>query len=69
MEEEAEITCPFCGEEISILVDCSLGPHEIQADIQEQAQDYIEDCSVCCRPIHLQIRCADGALVSVDASR
>ena len=32
--------CPYCGEMISIIIDCSV-PH----------QNYIEDCQVCCRPI------------------
>ena len=32
--------CPYCGQLIDLLVDCSLG-----------MQEYIEDCSVCCRPI------------------
>lgn len=56
--EEAEIRCPFCGEDITVLIDCSVDD-----------QDYIEDCSVCCRPIRIRARCADGELVSLDASR
>jgi len=35
--ETVELQCPFCGEIISVLVDCSLGD-----------QSYVEDCSVCC---------------------
>jgi len=42
--EPVDITCPYCGEPISLLVDCSAG-----------SQEYIEDCSVCCRPIRLLI--------------
>ena len=38
------ISCPYCGETIEIIVDCSI-----------QDQDYIEDCQVCCRPINLHI--------------
>ena len=37
---EEEIECPNCGEFIVVVIDKSI-------DIQE----YIEDCSVCCRPI------------------
>jgi hypothetical protein len=33
--------CPYCAEPIEIYVDPGGGEH----------QDYIEDCSVCCRPI------------------
>jgi len=32
--------CPYCGEKIELLVDCSV-----------ENQEYVEDCSVCCRPI------------------
>jgi len=38
------IDCPYCGEDIEIIIDCSI-----------DSQDYIEDCSVCCRPINLTI--------------
>jgi hypothetical protein len=56
--EEAEIQCPFCGEGISVVVDCS-----------EARQSYIEDCSVCCRPIQIEAICEDGALVEVNVGR
>ena len=36
--------CPYCGETISLLVDCSDGD-----------QSYIEDCQVCCRPIQVRL--------------
>ncbi len=35
-----KIDCPYCGESIEVLIDCSISE-----------QDYIEDCQVCCRPI------------------
>jgi len=38
------IQCPYCGETIELLLDCSIGE-----------QNYIEDCQVCCRPISLDI--------------
>jgi hypothetical protein len=45
-----DISCPYCGESIEILVDASAGD-----------QSYIEDCQVCCRPITLSILIdADG---------
>jgi len=37
---EKTIQCPYCGENIDILVDCSIDD-----------QEYIEDCQVCCCPI------------------
>ncbi len=42
MLEEIGLYCPYCGEPITVLVDAS-----------EQAQEYIEDCEVCCRPMLL----------------
>jgi len=36
---EHEFTCPYCGEEISMVLDLSVG-----------RQTYIEDCEVCCKP-------------------
>ena len=38
------IDCPYCGEAI-----------ELGIDTGENDQDYIEDCYVCCRPIHLSV--------------
>ncbi|GHE42205.1 hypothetical protein GCM10007167_25090 [Vulcaniibacterium thermophilum] len=47
-----EIVCPHCGERITVFVDDSAG-----------AQRYVEDCSVCCRPIELEVTLdADGEL-------
>ena len=40
---EKQITCPFCWESITILVDPS------------ESQTYTEDCFVCCRPILIQM--------------
>ncbi len=37
---ETQISCPYCGEALTVLVDPS-----------EVGQEYIEDCQVCCRPI------------------
>ena len=41
---ERNISCPYCGEQISVLVDNSL-----------PEQRYVEDCQVCCRPIVLDV--------------
>jgi len=41
---EHPIQCPYCGETITVLIDCS----------EEDAQ-YIEDCQVCCRPIGFHV--------------
>jgi hypothetical protein len=49
---ECEIICPHCGEAFSLQIDTSLSE-----------QSLIEDCSVCCRPISLTIRCQPGEIV------
>ncbi len=49
------ILCPYCGEAIDVLVDPSVAH-----------QEYIEDCSVCCRPIVVTARVSAGEVVSVD---
>lgn len=50
------ITCPHCGETIEVVLDLS-----------EPEQCYLEDCSVCCRPIMLRVSAADGELLELDA--
>jgi hypothetical protein len=54
--ETVRIPCPYCGESIEILVDCT-------QDIQE----YIEDCEVCCSPIRLTIQAGGQQGVEVVA--
>ena len=44
LERIVEIYCPYCGEPVELLVDCSAGP-----------QDYVEDCQVCCRPMEVRV--------------
>lgn len=46
--QEQEIYCPYCGEAISMLIDCSI-----------LEQSYVEDCQVCCQPILLNIAIDD----------
>ncbi|WPE18178.1 CPXCG motif-containing cysteine-rich protein [Candidatus Thioglobus autotrophicus] len=42
--QQHSIMCPYCGEFIDLDIDCS-----------EIEQSYIEDCSVCCRPINIHV--------------
>ena len=55
---EINISCPYCGESISVLVDDSL-----------PEQNYIEDCQVCCRPIVLDVVVDMEGDVAVSAGR
>jgi len=54
---ETEITCPHCGESFPLEIDTS-----------QSEQSIIEDCTVCCRPINLTIRCRPGEIVDLSES-
>ncbi|MGB5941264.1 MAG: CPXCG motif-containing cysteine-rich protein [Leeuwenhoekiella sp.] len=47
--------CPYCWEEISMLLDPSV------------SNTYIEDCEICCNPIQLTIEFFDGELTGFRA--
>lgn len=44
MQQVISQYCPYCGEPIELLIDCSV-----------TQQKYIEDCQVCCRPIEIEV--------------
>lgn len=44
-----QVRCPYCGEFIALRLDGSAGD-----------QSYVEDCSVCCRPIEVRLSRAAG---------
>jgi hypothetical protein len=50
------IECPYCAEAIEIVVDTSI-----------EQQQYVEDCSVCCRPLHMTIQVSDSGDIQVQA--
>ncbi len=50
------LTCPYCWERIEVALDGSV-----------EAQEYVEDCSVCCRPIVIRYRLAPGGAVELEA--
>jgi hypothetical protein len=50
--------CPYCGEEISMILDLSV-PNQV----------YIEDCEVCCNPIEISYTAEDDDLTSFHAKR
>ena len=53
--QSASLQCPYCGEQIEVLIDCSVS-----------RQEYIEDCSVCCRPIIISVETSQGEVVSIE---
>ncbi|MBO2544025.1 CPXCG motif-containing cysteine-rich protein [Salegentibacter agarivorans] len=48
--------CPYCWEEISVLLDPSVS-----------SQTYIEDCENCCNPIEIRVSFENGELTSYEA--
>ena len=50
--------CPYCGENISMLIDLNFNN-----------QFYTEDCEVCCRSIEINFTAVDGAIESWEVSR
>lgn len=56
--EEIEMSCPYCAAVISMLIDPSV-----------EAQQYIEDCEVCCRPIVVRCTVQEDGQLNVHAQR
>ena len=52
LEEEYFFTCPHCWEEISMLLDISV-----------PRQDYVEDCEVCCNPLHIFYQADEDGII------
>jgi len=48
--------CPYCWEEISMLLDSSV-----------RKQTYIEDCEICCNPIEISVSFENNELQEFDA--
>ena len=55
---ETEITCPYCGEENEVSLDPGSGA----------AQDYVEDCQVCCQPWRVSVHYSSDGTAVVSAS-
>lgn len=56
MEIEHFFICPYCWQEISVVLDLTI-----------DEQSYVEDCEVCCRPITLRYTAEDDELIEFDA--
>lgn len=48
--------CPYCWEDISMLLDNSVSN-----------QIYVEDCEVCCNPIEIRVQFNNNELVAFEA--
>lgn len=50
-------TCPYCWEEISMVLDASV-----------KTQTYVEDCEVCCHPIQITYAIEEGEVANFSVS-
>lgn len=53
--QTALLQCPYCWQQIGVIVDCSVS-----------SQEYIEDCSICCRPIVISVTCSGCEVESIE---
>lgn len=51
---ERTVTCPACWEAVAL-----------QLDLSGESQDYVEDCSVCCRPMRISYAVHEGELADL----
>jgi hypothetical protein len=56
---EVSIHCPYCGEPLDLWVDETGG----------SSQQYVEDCQVCCQPMHVSVTVQDEEDCSVSVTR
>lgn len=50
--EEHFFQCPYCWQDISMLLDTSI-----------DSQTYIEDCEVCCNPMQVSVKYNNSELI------
>ena len=55
----AEVTCPYCGADVEVVVDPGGGAQ----------QQYVEDCEVCCQPWMLTVTWDEAGGAHAEASR
>jgi len=56
--ETCSVQCPYCGETI-----------EVDVEPLEEAQSFIEDCTVCCHPIQYEVSTTAYDEIQVIATR
>ncbi len=57
-ENEMYFLCPYCAQQISMLLEELYG-----------SQNYIEDCQVCCNPIDISYDLIDGKIENLNAKK
>ena len=57
-DEEFEVVCPYCGEEVQIFIE------------EDVRGSFVQDCEVCCNPWLVKVTVSpDGRDISVSARR
>jgi hypothetical protein len=59
IDMEISVDCPYCGESLDLWVDPSGG----------SAQQYVEDCAVCCQPMEVVVEMEGDDECSVSVRR
>ena len=57
IEEDYEFECPYCCESNSVRLEASGG----------SKQSFVQDCTVCCKPIQIKVRFQDDEVVEFSA--
>ena len=57
MEVSETIRCPFCGQNVELVIDTSVA-----------AQRFTTDCEVCCRPFEIVVECGPGQVLSLQVT-
>ena len=52
------VQCPYCGESMELMIDCST-----------EQQEYTEDCQVCCKPMTVLVTIAGDDVPDVEVLR
>ena len=57
MNDDIEVTCPVCGE-----------PSTISVTAEEEDEEFVQDCPVCCRPWQVRVKVRRDGSVEVSVS-
>ena len=57
--DEVDVICPYCGETVAVQLDQAGGA----------AQEYVEDCEVCCQPWRVLVRYTRAGEATVRVER
>lgn len=57
IEQDYDFACPYCGADNSVSLDMTGG----------SKQSFIQDCTVCCKPIQIRLQFENGKLADFSA--